>query len=133
MTKDMPFPQQFSPDSEMDSVDKSGMSSKHNDFILSAKALLRAHNKRNGSDGSLDTRCMGESPPVLSPPSLSRQSSRQNENIPHLQKKSSKEPKKQKEVVMSYKINCVSDISAILCTVEVDLKVSSARSTLFQQ
>ena len=37
--------------------------------------------------------------------------------------KKEKAPKKRREVVMSYKINCVSDISAILGTVEVDLKV----------
>ena len=34
-----------------------------------------------------------------------------------------KAPAVRKEVTMSYKINCVSDISAILGTVEVDLKV----------
>ena len=39
--------------------------------------------------------------------------------------KKEKPPKKRREVVMSYKINCVSDISAILGTVEVDLKVRS--------
>ena len=41
-------------------------------------------------------------------------------------KKEKKEKKEvvKREVVMSYKINCVSDISAILGTVEVDLKVN---------
>ena len=73
---------------------------KDSDLATSARVLLREHNSRNSSNGSPDS---------IQP----------KKKLPKVAK-----VVKQKEVVMSYKINCVSDISAILCTVEVDLKVS---------
>lgn len=97
-----------------------------NDLVLSARALLSAHNTRTGSDGSLDSNCIAESSSVISsfsmipngtiPPTF-------NTSYPKRRVSKQFAVKKQREVIMSYKINCVSDISAILCTVEVDLKV----------
>lgn len=85
---------------EKEGISVSGLKSKDSNLATSARVLLREHNSRNSSNGSPDSN--------------------------QLKTKLPKVPKvvKQKEVVMSYKINCVSDISAILCTVEVDLKVS---------
>lgn len=70
------------------------------DLAASARVLLREHNSKNSGNGSPD-------------------STQPKRKLPTVVKAI-----KQKEVVMSYKINCVSDISAILCTVEVDLKVA---------
>ena len=82
------------------SVSLPGVKCKDSDLATSARVLLREHNSRNSSNGSPDS---------IQP----------KKKLPKFAK-----VVKQKEVVMSYKINCVSDISAILCTVEVDLKVS---------
>lgn len=101
------------------------------DLVLSAKALLTAHNARNGSDCSLDSTNVAESSSVISPFSLNPNAVLPSFNTLQ-KKKEAKEPavKKQRQVIMSYKINCVSDISAILCTVEVDLKVPLVKEQL---
>ena len=124
MNKIIQSPSGASNESEIDGSSSIGLK---NDLILSAKALLSAHNTRNGSNGSLDSNCIAESSSVLSSFSMNPDGLLPNFNTSLPKKKGSKikesAVKKQREVIMSYKINCVSDISAILCTVEVDLKV----------
>jgi hypothetical protein len=122
MNKISQSPSGASNESEIDGSSSIGMK---NDLVLSARALLSAHNTRNGSDGSLDSNCIAESSSVLSSFSMNPDGLLPNLNTSYPKKKVHKESavKKQREVIMSYKINCVSDISAILCTVEVDLKV----------
>lgn len=102
-----------------------------NDLVLSARALLSAHNTRTGSDGSLDSNCIAESSSVISSFSMIPNGSLPVLNTSYPKRRVSKQfaVKKQREVIMSYKINCVSDISAILCTVEVDLKVLLMKGT----
>lgn len=118
-------------ESELNETSTAAAMNSDGELVHSARALLREHSQRMDSNNSLDV-ANGLST-MSSPFSVEHQDSlksgdRKSDKSSATKKKSGKEshPKKQREVVMSYKINCVSDISAILCTVEVDLKVSSA-------
>jgi hypothetical protein len=85
---------------EKDGASLTNVKFTNSNLAASARVLLREHNSKNSGNGSPE-------------------STQPKKKLPTVVK-----AVKQKEVVMSYKINCVSDISAILCTVEVDLKVA---------
>lgn len=96
------------------------------------KSTLLRLSSRNNPVAAAPTQELPHSLPAASVP-VKKLSMIIEERVEDEKKEAKKEkpPKKRREVVMSYKINCVSDISAILGTVEVDLKVSCCMNGSF--